>query len=280
MKAGIFPFLFETRGQRLGMTARVLVNKCVYLLLRALHAGQKREWIHSRWHWYRFPLLLRGAVLWSRPLGMWFYVGDEICLETMLHLPRYEPADWLAPKPGEVVLDIGANVGWYTMQASRAVGPTGRVIAFEPNAHNAHQLKQNLRLNGLTNVQVIRKAAWSHTGPVGWYESPVSVWHKVSPDAATKIEAVAVDELVEQLALPRVDWIKVDVEGGEIEVLRGAWRTLERFRPVLSIEVHETLAALRALLEPAGWKCEALRFDLEPERHGWVRCIHPERPWG
>ncbi|MCL6481173.1 MAG: FkbM family methyltransferase [Firmicutes bacterium] len=134
-----------------------------------------------------------------------------------------------------------------------------------------------MRLNGLSNVRVIRKAAWSHAGLVGWYESQVPLWHKVAPDATTKIEAVTVDELVEQFALPRVDWIKVDVEGGEVEVLRGAWRTLEQFRPVLLIEVHQTLAALRTLLEPAGWVFEALVFDEEPPRHGWVRCVHPAR---
>ncbi len=280
MKTNPVQFLFETHGQRLGMTARVFCNKCVYLLLRALTVGQKREWINSRWHWYRFPLSLRDGIFWSRPLNAWFYAGDVYALECMLRLPRYDPVEWLAPKSGEVVLDIGANVGFYTMRASRAVGPAGQVVALEPSEHNAQQLEQNLRLNGLSNVRVIRKAAWSHAGLVGWYESQVPTTNKVSPDSTAKIEAVTVDELVEQLDLPRVDWIKVDVEGGEVEVLRGAWRTLEQFRPVLLIEVHETLAALRTLLEPAGWAFEVLGFDVEPQRHGWVRCVHPARQCG
>ncbi len=273
-------FLLETRGQTPWTTARVFCNKCVYLALRGLAAGRKKEWIGSRWHWYQFPLSLRGGVFWSKPLKAWFYAGDVYALECMLHLPRYEPVNWLAPKPGQVVLDIGADVGWYTIQASRAVGHSGTVIALEPDAHNANQLEQNLRLNGLSNVRVLRKAAWSHSGIVGWHESAVAVWHKVSPEASAKVEAVTVDELAGQLGLGRVDWIKLDVEGGEIEVLRGAWQTLEQFHPVLLIEVHETLAQLRELLEPTGWVIESLGFDLAPERHGWVRCVHVARQAG
>lgn len=270
-------FFLETRGQSFRETAKVAFNKCVYLLLRGLSAGRENDWINSRWHWYRFPFSLRGGVFWSKPLNAWFYAGDVYALECMLHLPRYEPVGWLAPGPRDVVLDIGADVGWYTIQASQAVGNEGQVIALEPDAHNAAQLEKNLRLNKLSNVRVVRKAAWSHSGSVNWQSSEVAVWHKVSPEGSAQVEAVTVDALVEQSGLRRVDWMKLDVEGGEVEVLRGARHTLEQFHPVLLIEVHETLPALRALLEPAGWSLEPLGFDIPPERHGWVRCIHPAR---
>ncbi|MGH9369575.1 MAG: FkbM family methyltransferase [Thermoanaerobaculia bacterium] len=190
----------------------------------------------------------------------------------MLHLPRYEPVDWVAPGPGDVLFDVGAYVGWYAVRAARAVGPSGRVVAVEPDPHNAAQLEKTLSLNHLDNVCVVRNAAWSVTGPVGWHASHLPVWHRVEPvQGAATVEAITVDDLVAALHLSRVDWLKLDVEGGEVEVLRGAMRTLRDFRPVLFIEVHNTLPALRSLLEPLGYSVELASFDVPPEKHGWLR---------
>lgn len=263
--------LTNTYGQNPATTAKVICNKIVYSLARSLMKAPPDGWLQSRWHWFRSPFSLRRQVLWSKPLDSWFCPEDESALECMLHLPSYEPVDWVAPKPGDVFLDIGAYIGWYTIQASRAVGPSGRVIALEPDAANRRQLENNIFLNGLSNCSVVPKAAWEHNEKIGWHSSTVPVWRKADMDErANLVQAITIDTLVDELGLKRVDWIKMDIEGAEIEALRGAGRTLEVFSPVLFIEVHETMEPLTRSLTKSGYKFEKAKFDQPPNHHGWV----------
>jgi FkbM family methyltransferase len=261
----------NTHGKNPGITAKVICNKIVYSLARSLMKAPPDGWLQSRWHWFRSPFSLRRQVLWSKPLNAWFRPEDESALECMLHLPSYEPVDWVAPKPGEVFLDIGAYIGWYTIQASGAVGPSGRVIALEPDATNRRQLEYNISLNGLSNCFTVPKAAWEHNEKIGWHSSAVPVWHKADVrEGANLVQAITVDSLVNELGLKRVDWIKMDIEGGEIEALRGAARTLELFSPVLFVEVHETMEPLTRSLTKSGYKVGQAKFDQPPDHHGWV----------
>jgi len=75
---------------------------------------------------------------------------------------------------------------------------------------------------------------------------------------------------VDEAGLTDVNWIKMDIEGAEIEALQGAKKTLERFRPVLFIEIHETLDPVRRFLEGFGYVIEKSEFDQPPDRHGWI----------
>ena len=84
------------------------------------------------------------------------------------------------------------------------------------------------------------------------------------------MEAVCVDDIVSQQSLVRVDWIKMDIEGGEIEAIKGAAKTLVRFGPTLFIEVHETMSVLRGLLTSLDYYIERGSFDEAPDHHGWV----------
>jgi hypothetical protein len=117
----------------------------------------------------------------------------------------------------------------------------------------------------------VPKAAWEHNEKIGWHSSAVPVWHKADVrERANFVQAITVDSLVNELGLKRVDWIKMDIEGGEIEALRGAGRTLELFSPVLFIEVHETMEPLTRSLTKSGYKVEQAKFDQPPDHHGWV----------
>ena len=239
-------------------------------------ADSKRA-LDSDFHWYKFPFPLRHRVLWSPALQAWFRPSDESALEGMLKMPDYEPTDWVQPKPGEVFIDVGAYIGWYTIVASRGVGPAGRVVALEPDAANRHQLEDNLALNGIGNVSVVPSAAWSKSGRVGWQASDVPVWHAASGNGngAASVEAVTIDDLVRQMRLPRVDWIKMDIEGGEVAALEGASSTLQAFHPTLFIELHETFDAVTKFLRPFGYSNTHVEFDIEPEKHGWLFACHP-----
>jgi FkbM family methyltransferase len=198
-------------------------------------------------------------------------VEEESTIENMLNMRAYEPVTWVAPERGNVVLDIGAHIGWYSIQAARAVGDSGRVVALEPDESNRKQLERNLALNQIANHTIVPLAAWSVTGLVHWSPSEVSVWNKIDAVRGSEtIEAISLDDLVTRLSLPRVDWIKMDIEGAETEALAGAEVTLRRFHPTLFIEVHECTEQVRRLLAGYGYSIEQETFDQPPERHGWI----------
>jgi FkbM family methyltransferase len=263
--------MHKTHALKLAAIGRIVVNKAVYVLVRALAKAPPDGWLHSPWHWYHFPFSLRDQVLWSPSLQCWFCPVDESAIECMLRLPSYEPVVWVSPKPGDVFIDIGSYVGWYTIRAAKAVGANGRVIALEPDPINRHQLERNLSLNQIRNCAIVPVAAWSRPGQVRWRPGKEPVWHRVDDQEGLEVvESVKVDDLVAQLNLKRVDWIKMDIEGGEVEALRGALDTLRRFRPTLFIEIHSTLESLRTLLMGLGYAFESETFDQPCEKHGWI----------
>lgn len=266
-------YFLRTRGIDMMTTGKVYLNQLVYAFAKRLLPVPAAGWLHSRWHWYRNPFSLREKVLWSPTLQAWFAPADETAIECMLRLPNYEPVDWFAPKLGDVVLDVGAYAGWYTLQAARAVGPTGRVVALEPDSDNRRQLERNLLLNEIGNVLLCSTAAWSSTARLGWHRHEHAVWRRVesSNEGQEKVQATTLDELVSSLGLRRVDWIKIDVEGAEVEVLKGAHQTLDAWSPQLFIEIHGTLAEAERLLTSLDFSILSASFDQPPDHHGWVR---------
>ncbi len=262
---------FETKGRSASVSARLYFNKLVYGFIRQTHRMPDKGWIGSRWYWFYYPFSLRGEILWSEPLRAWFCPEDETALEYMLHISNYEPVQWVKPREGQVFIDVGGYVGSYSISAARAVGPTGRVVTLEPDSRNRRQLESNLALNGITNCQVLPVAAWSRSGSIGWHQDSTPVFHKVeSSESSRAMEAVSIDDLVRRLSLTRVDWIKMDIEGAEVDALRGAAETLNTFRPQLFIEIHETLQPVTELLSRFKYSIADVVFDVEPKRHGWI----------
>jgi FkbM family methyltransferase len=140
-------------------------------------------------------------------------------------------------RPGFVVCDIGANIGTYTIPLARLVGPGGHVVSFEPNRPTFACLRQNIRQNRLANVTLLRAAAGPETGTANLVVTEENFGEvHLSPQAATDSSAPAqpsaqvavttLDAEVARLGLPRVDYIKIDVEGFELAALRGASDTL------------------------------------------------------
>jgi FkbM family methyltransferase len=262
---------FETRGQNAAVSSRLYLNRLVYSFIRSTFKTPERGWIHSRWHWYRFPFTMRNSVLWSPFLKAWFLPEDDSAIECMLRQPDYEPVSWVNPQSGDVFLDVGAYIGPFAILAAKAAGATGKVFALEPDPKNRRQLEKNLALNGITNCTVVPLAAWSRGGRIGWRNADQPDWHRASEDTVTgTTEAISIDDLVAHYSLDRVDWIKMDIEGGEVEALKGAQMTLERFHPILFIEIHETDAELKSFLPPLGYSIERQRFDQPPNHHGWL----------
>ena len=271
----LLDFVIETRGQSFTTTAKIAFNKAVYLISRAVGRNSSTGLVHAEWHWARHPFSLRKEVLWSSALHAWFSPEDESAIECMLHMPAYEPIDWVDPQPGEYFLDGGGYVGWYSIQAGRAVGSSGHVLALEPDTLNRRQLERNLTLNKLENVHIFPLAIWSRSGTVGWRDGEEPVWHRVKDEGKLTQESISIDELAGNLRLPRLDWIKLDIEGAEVEALRGALKTLHDYGPKLFIEIHETKAAVMRILLDAGYKIMRELYDQPPERHGWILAERP-----
>jgi FkbM family methyltransferase len=165
--------------------------------------------------------------------------------ELARHLPR-----------GGTFVDVGAHIGYYTLKAARAVGPTGRVIAVEPNPETVRKLRANIAASGASVVRVepvacsnaettlqLYAAARGNTG-----ESSLSAANASQAGTGTKaysVRARPLDALVREAAVARVDAVKIDVEGAELLVLQGSRETLTRYRPVLILELIEgQLAAM------------------------------------
>ena len=155
-----------------------------------------------------------------------------------------------------VVIDVGANIGAFTIKAARQVGPTGKVVAIEPEAGNLALLRKNTR--HLANVVVVEKAASSSKGQQKLYQAPKSFLFSTHQDYGLghiKVEADTVDNIVSELGLDRVDFIKIDAEGAELEILEGATETLNSPGVRIAMEVghyDSELDEVRRYLESRG----------------------------
>lgn len=235
---------------------------------------------------------------WLRALAVRAMSGREYSVETawgvhvspatdhtFLHSGFNEPTETrlLAEitQPGMTFLDIGANRGWFTLMASCRVGEHGRVIALEPDPRARSRLQRTLEANGNPdNVTVIAKAAGRQAGTAPFVltvESALAHLHHsgVDVEATVDVEVDTVDKLLLEAGVNRVDVVKIDIEGAEVEALSGMTHTLAESRPILLVEVERHLM-LQYGAEPA----EVLQILGDDYHCRWV-CWHHDRtePW-
>jgi FkbM family methyltransferase len=152
----------------------------------------------------------------------------------------YEPAQTRLferyVKPGAVVYDIGAHYGYYSLLSSTLAGEPGVVIAFEPSPDNLSRLRRHIELNRCTNVRVIELAVSDSEGIAHFETRAGSGVGHLADDGPLEVRTTRLDTLAEEL--PQPDVIKIDVEGAELGVLRGAAATLASARPVIFLSVH------------------------------------------
>ena len=147
--------------------------------------------------------------------------------------------------PDDICLDVGANVGVITLLAASCVGPRGRVIAVEPNPDNVQLLYLGIVLNQFTNVEVLplaaadRRAVFALSG-----RSNTELVDLGGPDVPGRLaQSVVLDEILHDL--PRLDLVKMDIEGCEPAALRGLRRLVTTHRPTLVVEFNPTCLARR-----------------------------------
>jgi len=159
---------------------------------------------------------------------------------------------------GDVVFDIGAHVGFYTLIASKLVGETGKVYSFEPFPKNISYLKKHIRLNKLDNVKIVDRAVSNKTGEVFFEAGQNSSTGKISKNGQ-KIQSIKLDDFIKE-NIPVPDIIKMDIEGGETETLKGAEITLRKYRPVILLATHgkEIHKECLKLLERLNYQLESI----------------------
>ena len=146
-------------------------------------------------------------------------------------------------KPGDTFLDVGANHGTYSLNAAQVVGAQGRVIAFEPNPKLAKLVRASFEANHFAQAEVIETAcsdregksdfyipvAWSGEGSLYNNSAHVRCWQ-------AEVRLARLDDILADTSLPGQVFLKIDVEGSEIAVLRGAYHLISVYRPYIHFE--------------------------------------------
>ena len=197
--------------------------------------------------------------LWVEVDGLMFRIVDYGSLGIVRD--EFEPfmKQYFKPKNGEVVLDVGANVGKYTLTSARTVGKSGFVVAIEPNVNNYLSLLKALKVNKFFNVCAVKCAASDHDGSLKLFTGLNSGTHSAFCNqgrGVSVVECLMMDGLIKSLKLGRLDWVKVDVEGAELSVLCGLQESLLQFKPKLIVEVWDrTRREVLGLMKSLGFEC-------------------------
>jgi FkbM family methyltransferase len=175
-------------------------------------------------------------------------------------------------RPGMTVIDVGAHHGYYTLLASKRVGKRGRVISFEPSPREQRALSLNLRLNRCKNVIVEGLALSDENGESDLYvlEDRASGCNSLKPPDVSahmshqRVKVARLDQCLANLGVDQVDFIKLDVEGGELAALQGAGELLTRRpRPVILAEVQDVRT------QPWGYRARDILAYLSDRGYRW-----------
>jgi FkbM family methyltransferase len=190
-------------------------------------------------------------------------------------------------RPGDVCIDVGAQKGFMTLHLAKAVGPGGRVIAFEPDPRAMEALTSNVQRNAFEQVRLYSCAlgdceascrfALSHQ--LGWSSRFPNDLAKPAVATTISVRTRRLDDIIAEAGLVpethRISFIKIDAEGSEPLVLQGAQETLKRFRPTVHIEVNKpslcaggfSADSIETLLCPLDYQLLAVRW----RRTGWLQ---------
>jgi FkbM family methyltransferase len=225
----------------------------------------------------RVPSSIKYKLSWVRPL----YVrllrlrGPVVMLETRAGSLRwvvnamisqtyirgaYEPYMQTAflevVQPGSVVFDVGAHAGFHSLFCALLVQPEGQVIAFEPNPANRASMQEQLAQNPNLPVTLLPYALSDHDGASYLDTSKGSSEGRIASAGNVAVTLRAIDSLVREGLVPPPDVMKVDVEGHEVEVLRGALATISEYRPTILCDPNDgtTAPSISSMLMPLGYR--------------------------
>jgi FkbM family methyltransferase len=163
-------------------------------------------------------------------------------------------------KPGDTFIDIGSNIGYYTVLAAHLVGSEGKVVAIEPVPETVKVLRANCNLNHLRNVEILPTALWSYECVMPIYFSKgafgMASVTKLGEDS-TLTKAVPLDSISQ--SWNTIKMMKIDAEGAEYQILRGCYETLKRTKYVI-LECSEDCNEIMSLLSENGFSIRKMDF--------------------
>lgn len=181
-------------------------------------------------------------------------------------------------KPGDVVFDVGSHIGVFALKASRLVGSSGVVYSFEPEPENFMLLKRNVASNNALNVKIFDRAVSSQSAMLHLHVHPTntgmsSVQYATGRTAQISVSSITLDQVIKKYGIQHVDLLKLDVEGHELEVLRGANRFLSMCKHIV-METHEKEggppnAQIIETLKKYNFKIELVYSELNDILYGW-----------
>jgi FkbM family methyltransferase len=196
------------------------------------------------------------------------------------------------PNDGDIVVDVGAHMGRYTITSSNYVGPHGKVVAIEAHPYNFKILQRNIWLNRLTNVTAMNCAVYSAKARLKLYLPDEDLGYTMHHSLMTnyliskynesierkyvEVEAYTLDNLVQENGIDQVNWIKIDVEGAEYEVLKGAKDILSGNKQIaILVEVHgkDTYGPTIELLRSNNFNIEFEKTYDNGEKHVLARKV-------
>lgn len=190
---------------------------------------------------HRFKSLLKPLALrvrsgplkgyrWSMATGWRFISGTYEPFKTRAYLDTL--------RPGDVVIDVGAHVGYYALLASAVVGAEGQVMAFEPRPLNFGFLERHIRLNRVGNIRLWEAGVSNDSGRSRFETRTGTGTGRLSREGDINVRTVRLDDLFLRGDLPHPDFMKIDVEGGEMAVLEGSMQLIRQTRPTLLVATH------------------------------------------
>jgi FkbM family methyltransferase len=241
-------------------------------------AGRLRRLRFSLWKIFEERRLKKPfTIRWYDGLRINMYLGND--LSRGLYVGgTYEPNEFMflsqVLRAGMTFIDVGANDGLYTLFAAKRVGPSGRVVALEPSGREFVRLERNLRLNRLANICPLRLAASDREGVAtlriaGFGHEGCNTLggfaYAIEQEGTEEVRLTTLDNIVNEQALTRVDVVKIDAEGGELRVLKGAHTILTTYRPLILLELVEA-----ALVHQGASREAVLSFLQEVGYRFWI----------
>jgi len=197
--------------------------------------------------------------------------ADPIALLSSWSEEAYRLKDICEPRKGDLIIDGGAFQGDTTLWFSNHIGPEGKVYAFEPFHENYEVLMENICRNDIKNVILIQQALYNKVGAFAMIGRGQGA--SLVENETVAIKASTIDEFTQLHGCPRIDFIKMDIEGAEVPALEGATNTIKKFLPRLAISVYHngsdivTIPELIKSIEPS------YRFYLRHRSNSWVDTI-------
>ena len=195
-------------------------------------AGQFRERIKLYLRW--FTLTIKSGPLkgkkWIAASGARFIKGTYETINT--------EAFQRCINLGDTVYDVGGHVGYYSVLSSHLTGPEGRVLVFEPRPLNLSYIRHHIKINAIKNINLFDVAVSNISGDAGFESRTGTGTGHLSSEGNLHVKTVVLDEFVFEESHPLPDFLKIDIEGGEINALNGARKLLTKARPKLLIATH------------------------------------------